>query len=139
MAAYRRRGGAAVKKVVKVTSHQKPVSEIEAIFDLQMRVEKLPKSQMNFQFDTSRGWMLDRAWPEYKLAVEIDGMVHRIKDRFERDIEKFAFALIAGWTVLHVSGKNVHNRKGVEWLKQLMMQRGMLPLPIGEVYATVNR
>lgn len=123
LAAYRKRGAAKVKKVRKVNSIQKPVSEIEAIFDIQMRVEKIPKAQMNYQFEPTRGWMLDRAWPDLMLAVEIDGMVHRIKQRFESDCEKFAHATIAGWTVLHVTGKNVRNRKGIEWLKQLLAKK----------------
>lgn len=125
LARHRLKGAAAVRKIRKVNSIQKPVSEIEAIFDIQMRVEKLPAPKMNYQFDTSRGWMFDRAWPEYKLAVEIDGMAHRIKQRFESDIEKFAHALMQGWTVLHVSGKRVRDRTGVDWLIELMYQRGM--------------
>lgn len=127
LARHQKKGAAKVRKIRKVTPPQRALSEIEAIFDLQMRAEKLPPSLMNYQFDETRGWMLDRAWPDQKLAVEIDGHVHRIKKQFESDCEKFAMALIMGWTVLHVTGKNVRSRRGVRWLMLLMAERDMIP------------
>jgi len=52
--------------------------------------------------------------PLYRsIAVEVDGVVHRIKAQFQRDREKHNLALIAGWRVLHVSPDDVRSGKAL--------------------------
>jgi hypothetical protein len=54
------------------------------------------------------------------VAVEIQGMAHRIKGKFKRDIEKRALALLAGWKLLELDGASVRDGRGIEWLRQLL-------------------
>jgi very-short-patch-repair endonuclease len=126
LARYRNKGADAVRKPKKRTSSQKPASELEVLFDLQMRTDKLPAGVMNYYFMEERKFNFDRAYPDHKVAIEIDGMVHRIKDRFERDIEKFALATLLGWTVLRVSGKTIREGRAIIWVKQLLRQKGII-------------
>jgi len=53
-------------------------SNLERAFDTQFRIlgEDLPKPESDYVFHPTRKWRLDRAWPDYKLAVEIEGGVY---------------------------------------------------------------
>jgi very-short-patch-repair endonuclease len=58
-----------------------------------------------YQF-TDRRWRFDLAWPEEKVAVEIEGQGpsglgrHQRPVGFERDLEKYNTAAAEGWRVL---------------------------------------
>jgi very-short-patch-repair endonuclease len=111
-------GRAAVTADVKLP---RPVeSSIEAMFALQLRAARLPEPKREFAFCEGRKFRLDFAWPERLIAVEVQGMVHRIKERFEADIEKRALALLGGWRVLEVSGQAVRDGRALGWIEQLL-------------------
>ena len=74
----------------------------------------------NYFFLPDRDFELDYAWPEVKVAVEVQGMAHRIKGKWKRDIEKRALALLAGWRVLELDGDSVRSGRGLEWLRALL-------------------
>lgn len=76
--------------------------------------------QRNYFFLGDRDLELDFAWPETRLAVEVQGMAHRIKGKFQRDIEKRALALLAGWRVLEVDGSAIRDGRALKWLKLLL-------------------
>lgn len=94
-------------------------SELELIFAKQITVLDIPPPRREFKFMETRDFRLDYAWPEKKLAVEVQGMVHRIKERFLRDVEKLAMAQIHGWRVLLVAGQDVRSGRAVSWLVTL--------------------
>lgn len=51
-----------------------------------------------------RGWAIDFAFPEFKLAVEINGWAyHRSRARWQSDQDKANALTIAGWSVLNFS------------------------------------
>lgn len=96
-------------------------SKIERRFAQQLADRpEIPAHQRNYFFLADRDFELDFAWPEKKVAVEIQGMSHRIKGKFKRDIEKRALAMLAGWRVLEVDGDSVRSGKGLEWLITLL-------------------
>lgn len=45
-------------------------------------------------------WRFDLAWPELRVAVELDGDHHRSKSQLQRDDRKQNAAVLWGWTVL---------------------------------------
>lgn len=64
-----------------------------------------PEPLYNYKFDAARGWLLDFAWPELRVAVEIHGGTHNRGRHvrpvgFANDREKMNAAQIAGWIVL---------------------------------------
>lgn len=67
-----------------------------------------------------RRWRLDFAWPQLKVAIEVQGMVHRIKGKFKRDIEKRAELMLAGWEVLEVDGESINDGMAIYWAKKLL-------------------
>jgi very-short-patch-repair endonuclease len=101
--------------------HKRPrmESKLELRFDQQIFEANLPKPEKNWFFMLGRDFELDRAWPALRVAVEIQGMAHRIKGKFKRDIEKRALAMLAGWTVLEVDGASIRDGRAIDWLKQL--------------------
>ena len=72
-----------------------------------------------------RDFRLDFAWPFLKIGVEVQGMAHRIKSKFNADIEKRALGLLSGWRVLEANGDSIRNEQAIKWLKQLMENHGI--------------
>lgn len=73
-----------------------------------------------YLFDDDRNWRIDLAWPQQKLAVEIDGSVHRIKARFQADIEKHQALFFAGWRLLRVSTHQVRDRVALRLIEMAL-------------------
>lgn len=99
-------------------------SKLERRFDQQLAESGLPEPVRNYFFLDGRDLELDRAWPKRRIAVEIQGMAHRIKGKWKRDIEKRALAMLAGWRVLEVDGSSIRDGRAIEWLKTLMAEEG---------------
>lgn len=92
----------------------------EKLLTQQCVAEGLPEFEREFRFHSQRKWRIDLAWPKVKLAVEIDGAVHRIKERFRGDIEKHQALLFAGWKLLRVSTMQVRNGEAVKLVKKAL-------------------
>lgn len=99
--------------------HQKE-SKIERRFAQQLFDAGLSGYQRNYFFLAERDFELDFAWPDRRTAIEVQGMAHRIKGKFIRDIEKRALAILAGWRVLEVDGKSIRDGRAIEWTKRLL-------------------
>lgn len=87
-------------------------SALEATFDLGVKAWRLPQPQIEFRFHPSRKWRFDRAWPELRLAVEIDGGTwnggrHTRPAGYAEDCDKLNTAALMGWTVLRFTGEHV--------------------------------
>jgi very-short-patch-repair endonuclease len=95
-------------------------SEIEEKMAEQIWLCKLPEPVRQFQPFPQRKWKIDFAWPRYKLALEVDGMVHRIKATFKSSFERGYWLMRADWRVLHVGGDQVRSGEAVTWIEQLL-------------------
>ncbi len=63
-----------------------------------------------YRFHPTRKWRFDWAWPDFKIALEIEGGVwtggrHIRGSGFVKDIEKYNEAAIANWKVIRVTTK----------------------------------
>ena len=120
---FERRKNAALKDVSEQVAKLAPIprqeSKLERRLWQQIIDAGLPTPQRNYFFLTDRDLELDFAWPQIKVAVEVQGSGHRIKENFHRDIEKRALAMLAGWRVLEVSGATIKDGRAMAWLKQL--------------------
>jgi very-short-patch-repair endonuclease len=91
----------------------KPVilSEPEERFALAWKVLGGPEPEREYKFHNSRGWRLDFAWPEAKIAVEIEGGIHEGAGRgrhmrqagFEADALKYAECALLGYRVVRLT------------------------------------
>lgn len=100
-------------------------SEIEELLALQIRCAKLPIPDREYRFHATRRWRFDFAFIAHNLAVEVEGGVwsggrHTRGAGFEADCEKYAEALLHGWRVLRVTGKQVKSGQALAWIEQLI-------------------
>lgn len=100
-----------IRKRPKSTSRRAGLSEseLEAKF-LNLCIEfKLPQPTQQYIFHPQRRWRLDFAWPEHKLAVEIQGFGtgHTSYKGMQSDYEKHNEALLLGWRFLYFMGADL--------------------------------
>lgn len=114
---------------VKITYKQavdRAQSNLEVMFSFDIEHDGLPAAVRNYRAIEGRKFEIDFAWPDLKLGVEVNGMCHRIKARWESDIEKNALLILQGWTVLSVSGKTIRDGRAIEWLKAALKAKGAI-------------
>lgn len=68
-----------------------------------------------YQFAENRGWRFDFAWPDLKVAVEVEGGVwsqgrHTRGQGFIDDCEKYSAAAEFGWLVLRYTERDLNSR-----------------------------
>lgn len=90
---------------------------------------KLPGTwYREFTFHEERDWRLDVACPwigawNCKIAIEVDGGVHRIKKRFLGDIEKHNALVISGWRYLRVTPAQVDSGEALTLISALLGEK----------------
>ncbi len=81
----------------------------------------LPAPIPEFVFAPPRKWRFDWAWPGHgKIALELEGGVHRIKDKFHRDVEKYNRAALNGWLLLRCVPKDAESGAVIPLIKEAM-------------------
>lgn len=86
----------------------------------QIELAGLPPAVAEHRFHPVRKWRLDLAYPERKLAIEIDGMVHRIKGMFYRDLEKHQALFFEGWRLLRISTAQVRSGAALAMVRRAL-------------------
>lgn len=103
-----------------------PESVLEAIFNNQVRVVGLSAGmEREHRFHPSRKWRFDFAWPESKVAVEVEGGHwtggrHTRGAGFEADCEKYMEAMVMGWRVLRVTASLVRSGRALNALEAML-------------------
>ena len=92
---------------------------------LQIRGLGLSKPIEEFRFHPKRRWRFDLAWPDRKLAVEIEGGVyshgrHTRGKGFTRDCAKYNEAVILGWRVLRVTTGMVNDGTALTFIERAL-------------------
>lgn len=102
-------------------------SQLESWLAAQIRLllTGAPEPVREYRFHPHKKWKFDFAWPEVKLAVEIEGGVyvqgrHSRGAGFEADCAKYAEALLLGWRVLRVTRKHLKNGQALRWIEALL-------------------
>lgn len=112
-------------KRAKTARSQYRVSPLEERFDIQIRALRLPLPQIEYRFHDTRRWRFDYAWPERRLAVEIEGGTW-VRGRHSRgagmrsDAEKYNTASLMGWTVLRFTGDMVKDGSALDTVKKAL-------------------
>ncbi len=92
-------------------------------FDAQIRLTSLPRPEREHVFAPPRKWRFDLAYPDILFACEVDGAVHRIRERFKTDLEKHQAAFALGWDVLRVSPAQVRSGEALTLLEDALIAR----------------
>ena len=82
----------------------------------------IPKPVREYRFDPERRWRIDFAWPEHRLAVEIEGGAwtqgrHVRGGGFVRDLEKYNTLTMSGWALLRFTPKQVETCEAVRMIE----------------------
>jgi len=110
------------------------------LFDFHARAHKLTPFVREHKFAKEafgRQWRFDFAWPNLKVAVEIEGLVVRkiggetvVQGRhaniagFREDCEKYNAAALLGWTVLRFEQSQVKSGRAIDMTIRVLTNRG---------------
>ena len=107
--------------------------DLEAAFDFWLRQNgDIPTPTREYRFAPPRRWRFDFAWPDHKLAVEIEGITydggrHQRVEGFIADCHKYEVALMQGWRVYRVPGQWIAQGGRPIWREAVMDNlRGLL-------------
>jgi very-short-patch-repair endonuclease len=111
----------------------------EDLFDFQLRSYKLPQFERQFMFakEIGRRWMFDFANREFRIAIEVEGLVvmrvngelivkgrHASIQGFRDDAEKYANAAVMGWHVMRFEQSQVKSGFAIEMTMRFLSARG---------------
>lgn len=87
----------------------------------------LPAPVAEHRFAPPRRWRFDLAWPERRLAVEVDGGTwiggrHVTGAGYERDAEKHNAAVLAGWRVLRVTPAMITDGRALAFIEAALRE-----------------
>jgi hypothetical protein len=88
----------------------------------------LPKPVEEHRFHESRQWRFDYAWPDRRVALEIEGGVYsggrHVRGKgFEADAEKYNHATLCGWRVFRVTTSMLSDGRALALLEQALTGR----------------
>jgi very-short-patch-repair endonuclease len=100
-------------------------SELEDALYFQIKVSGLPLPERQHKPIEGRKYAFDFAWPDQKLACEVDGGVwtggrHSRGSGIETDAEKYSLAAARGWRILRVVGKQVESGAALRWVEMAL-------------------
>ena len=91
-------------------------SDLESAFDTYWRMlaPSHPAPVAEHRPIPARRWRIDRAWPDLKIAVELEGGVysggrHTRGAGYEKDLEKYNAMTVAGWRILRYSANQLQD------------------------------
>lgn len=110
------------------------MSKAEEQFALQVRAVGLPEPEREYRFHPTRRWRFDFAWPELKLAVEIEGITfygknkngsmklgrHQTAKGLTNDCEKYGEAMLLKWDVYRCTQEFVKKGIAIDMVQKLL-------------------
>jgi very-short-patch-repair endonuclease len=111
--------GQKIKKPVRVEVQQKnalnkkKASRRTDAFVEMCLARGIPAPDTEHQFLKERKFRFDFAWPDLRVAVEMEGIViggqgrHQTAIGYERDCEKYNLATLNGWRILRYTPKKI--------------------------------
>lgn len=93
-----------------------------------------PHPVTEYRFDPKRRWRFDYAWPDQRVAVEVNGGVwskgrHVRGTGYIRDMEKLNEAQVAGWIVLQFTPQQMKTWEAKETIERALAVR-KVPAPV---------
>lgn len=113
-------------------------SALEGVLALHMRGVGIPTPEREYQFHEDRKWRFDFAWPDLRLAIEVEGVTfygknangtlrlgrHQTAKGFEADAEKYNAAVLDGWSVLRFTNGMIKRGEAIkvidEWFEKFV-------------------
>lgn len=83
----------------------------------------VPNPVPEFRFAPPRRWRLDYAWPDHKIAVEVEGGIwsggrHIRPKGFLADLEKYNELAILGWRLIRVTPQQIRSGEALRIIER---------------------
>lgn len=93
----------------------------------------IPVPVKEFKFHHTRQWRFDYAWPQYKIALEVEGGIFGYTDKqgnkrkggahssvtgILRDLEKYNSAAVLGYRIIRVQPSDLMKTSTIEMIKK---------------------
>ena len=103
-------------------------SEGEETLILHLRVSGLPEPIRELVFAPPRKYRFDLAWPDLKIACEVDGGTwisgrHNRGSSIAKDYEKLNLAVVNGWRVLRFTTDQVKSGEAAAVLSIMLLRK----------------
>jgi very-short-patch-repair endonuclease len=100
-------------------------SKLERHLKYLLHVARVPDPYREYRFHPERKWRFDFAWPDQKLAAEVEGGIwtggaHTRGKHFNSDCEKYNAAALAGWRVLRFSETHLRTGEAVHLIREAL-------------------
>lgn len=118
------RVGESIKKVRSVVKAHKSRRNYEDELCQQLTLSGLPEPQRQHQWCPGRKFRCDIFYAP-NLVIELEGGVHRIKDKFDRDILKSQAAFFANIRFLRIATSQVKSGEAVELVRKALKAVGL--------------
>ena len=98
------------------------------VFIASLKSERLPLPVAEHKFHPPRRWKMDYAWPEYMVALEVQGAVwtggrHTRGSGFVKDIEKYNAAAAMGWRIIRCQPKELCTMATLQLVRQTLFTK----------------
>lgn len=112
---------------IKKAEQKAKRESLELLFKQHLKAVGLKDGwQCEYLFHPTRKWRFDFAWPDMKLAVEVEGGTewgdsrHSKGDGFDKDAEKYNTAAAMGWTLFRFSAKMIRTGKAIQFVEDFI-------------------
>lgn len=101
------------------------MSELEQDLIWHIKAVGLPEPEREYRFHPIRKWRFDLAWPDLKIAAEVEGGVwtkgrHTRGAGFIKDCQKYNAAAELGWFVYRFPGALISSGEAIAVLERVI-------------------
>jgi very-short-patch-repair endonuclease len=127
---------AAAAKTIRRAKARARRERFENDLAFQIRAHRMPEPAMQHRFaiELGRQWRFDFAWPQLRLAVEVEGLVvkggklgmgrHHTIGGMKDDIEKYNSATLLGWRLLRFHQGQIDKGEAIAMLERMLHTLG---------------
>lgn len=105
------------------------MSDLEDQMAFWLRTKRLDNYVREHRFHPDRRWRFDFAWPEVKVAAEVEGGIfsggaHTRGAHFRSDCEKYNAAAELGWRVFRYTDREIKHGDAAVQLERVLDGQG---------------
>lgn len=103
----------------------RPKSKPEERLALHIRALGIYQPEREYRFHPPRKWRVDFAWPDCKVAVEVEGGTHNQgrhvrAQGFEKDCEKYNALSEMGWRLFRYTSQMVKDGRAIDQIRRVV-------------------